>query len=151
MSIPSLPTDNLYKFMALSGLVLLTLSAYYPAQRIAELQLKQVNTSTEIALAKLEADEIGKELSYLEKQKSPDQAVFETLKKRQLQSQQSVVRIRGLAETQNVLLEQRFRLLVIGSIGLIAGSALSWYGFRLWYARVQRPMDAAVAKSVADA
>ncbi len=30
MNIPNLPTDNLYKFMALSGLFIFILSMFYP-------------------------------------------------------------------------------------------------------------------------
>jgi hypothetical protein len=150
MSIPSLPTDNLYKFMALAGLVMIALSTYYPMQRISDLELKQVSTNTGIGLAQLEADEISKEVSRLEKKKTPDHAAVHSLDFRQLQSQQTVVRLHGLMETQQVLLAQLRRMLILGGIGLIVGTVLSWYGFRLWYERVQRPLDSAVANSAAD-
>ena len=54
MNIPNLPTDNLYKFMALSGLVLFIISTIYPTYYIDNLTSEVYETGTEIGLFKIE-------------------------------------------------------------------------------------------------
>ena len=67
MNIPNLPTDNLYKFMALSGLVLFIISTIYPTYYIDNLTSEVHETGTEIGLFKIETkmvDEKIKDVGY---------------------------------------------------------------------------------------
>lgn len=54
MNLPILPTDNLYKFLALSGLAIIALCIVFPLQRIHDLDLKLIETGTKIKVLKLE-------------------------------------------------------------------------------------------------
>lgn len=51
MNIPSLPTDNLYKFMALSGLLVLILSAYYPLHLHREWENQNIDLQKELSIS----------------------------------------------------------------------------------------------------
>jgi hypothetical protein len=53
---PNLPTDNLYKFIAIFGLILTLFSVYYPFQKVYELGLKTIETKYEILKVKNELD-----------------------------------------------------------------------------------------------
>jgi hypothetical protein len=44
------PTDNLYKFLAIFGLIIVMYSIYYPFQKLRELRFLAVETKTEMEL-----------------------------------------------------------------------------------------------------
>lgn len=52
--IPSVPTDNLYKFMALAGLVIVVLSIVLPASKISEIERLSVEIDSDILLLEAE-------------------------------------------------------------------------------------------------
>lgn len=59
MNLPTLPTDNLYKFLALSGLVIALFSSIFPSMRISEIKQKSIEVETQIEL-------LGIDTGYLE-------------------------------------------------------------------------------------
>jgi hypothetical protein len=58
MDYPVLPTDNLYKFVALAGLAPFLASATYPASKIVELQMGIMEATTGNTKLTLDIDEI---------------------------------------------------------------------------------------------
>ena len=58
LPIPTLPTDNLYKFMALSGLAILIFSLVFPVIRMSEIKLKMVELEIQGEILKIEKNHI---------------------------------------------------------------------------------------------
>jgi hypothetical protein len=58
MDLPSLPTDNLYKFLALSGLFIVVFGFIFPMTRISELKLKACEVNTQIEVLRIEVDDL---------------------------------------------------------------------------------------------
>jgi hypothetical protein len=118
MNLPSLPTDNLYKFMALSGIILIISSFYIVwdhAERSQEL-VRELKTG--LAVENTYSDNQGSDLSNLK------------LK---------------LEELEHIL-NQKPTYMTFLLIGQIIGLALSIIGFGLWYLRVQKYQDIILAK-----
>ena len=70
MNIPNFPTDNLYKFVAVAGLVLAGYSAFFAYQQVWELKLQILRTETEEKVVDQEMRMMGKSLDrLLEKEK----------------------------------------------------------------------------------
>ena len=56
MNIPNLPTDSLYKFIALSGLFILIFSVVYPLYQENELRQRSLALEGEIEVLKVDVD-----------------------------------------------------------------------------------------------
>jgi hypothetical protein len=61
MNLPNIPTDNLYKFLALSGIAMLLLFTYYLGSESLELDRQNISLSGEIAQLDLEAGTLKQE------------------------------------------------------------------------------------------
>lgn len=83
MILPTLPTDNLYKFLALSGLAILIFGVVYPYKLANELELKIVDVGTQIKLLEFESAAIGRVISLLEQKKDLTRDEIDTLRIRQ--------------------------------------------------------------------
>ena len=70
MDYPTLPTDNLYKFVALAGLAVVLISLTYPVGKFVELQLAAVETRFEITKLNIEKDDIKSDLEELRTERS---------------------------------------------------------------------------------
>jgi len=49
MELPNLPTDNLYKFMSLTGILFVVFFYVYPLTRIDKIRIEQINLNAELA------------------------------------------------------------------------------------------------------
>ncbi|SRR5713101_7491160 len=117
MSIPSLqpPTDNLYKFMAILGLLLWVGGVIYPWTKAFELESRVIDLSAEIKRANLDianADPID---------------------------------LRRKTEQVQLTLRSVMLLFGLGIISMAGGGLLMLFGFRWWYQRVQRYLDRELA------
>jgi len=118
MNIPSLPTDNLYKFMALSGIILIISSFYIVwkhADRSQEL-LRELNAG--LAVENTYSDNRGSDLPNLK------------LKLEELK----------------FILKEKPSYMTFLLISQIIGWVLSIIGFVLWYLRVQKYQDIILAE-----
>lgn len=59
-----LPTDNFYKFFALSGLLIAVFSIYFPIKEILKLEEKILQREIEVATMEVESDYIEKKKIY---------------------------------------------------------------------------------------
>ena len=105
------PTDNFYKFMAIVGLMLWVGGALYPWTKAYEIEKELITLEAEV--------------KHTQKQ---------------------------LAQSNPIELEKKIKLIrlqfkatiiyfVIGVLSSLVGGFLTYYGFRLWYIRVQKPLD----------
>jgi len=138
--VPPLPTDNLYKFMAIIGVVTTALSILAPASVGRTIALQQF--------------EIERDLSLLE----AEQRRIETLPPEQEMAehdQHARELRRNLEEVKykNRVLEYSIWTLRLwkaaAAMGIVGGLLLSVSGFWLWYTRLQRFQDRALAEQAA--
>ncbi len=169
MHFPNLPTDNLYKFLALSGVVVVLVSIFYPISRLGELRQKAIELAAEIKILDLESKRLTvnhsqlerevaafeKQLSAAEKEKRPTPGDIDSIEKihNQLRTralkletsnddlQVKLVKVSAKNDqlVQLVRYVEYFVNVMYG--GIVIGVLLAWVGFGLWYVRVQRPQD----------
>ncbi|WP_435262672.1 hypothetical protein [Tenacibaculum sp. nBUS_03] len=120
MKIPNLPTDNLYKFLALFGLVLIIFSSYNFNKTISEAYQFEDNLNLKKSLHELESFEKIKDSLNLKKSKleiDKDYKLYERIVKK-------IPKI----------FYSHISLLLVGVI-------LSFAGFILWYIKTQKLND----------
>ena len=146
---PSPPTDNLYKFVAIAGLVFFFGGPFYWAT--FELKLQERQTAAWVSLHK----QIEIPFEYLvpprfEKTPEGNQAreKWEALKK-SIDAQETE-HIRVGEQLRNL---ERMEGLVsgLGIFFLALGAVMAVVSFRLWYRRVQVPQDLLLQKQLSDA
>ena len=121
MQFPNLPTDNLYKFLALSGVLVAVVSVYfvittaYRSQELARLVEENIRISDVL-------------IDFGEITLNSD-AMQEAL----------LVLAESTAEIQelNFIVDRKNTTIFIGLIVSFAGVVMSYFGFFLWYRRVQ--------------
>jgi len=166
-----MPTDSLYKFCALSGLVIALLSIYYPHALLLDLHEKCGVVTREIDVAEAEHD-------YLTSYLARAQAIVQNGVAGE--EVHSTVKIHGLVLTYSdadikVLLDRIYEDLRdleiataylhqsneetlrlwrniqvirwLSGLGLGIGILLAVYGFRMWYVRIQVYQDRMLATS----
>lgn len=158
MNIPNLPTDNMYKFIALAGLSLCVLSPVYYQVFSREVILKNFELRAEMRRIKQESqflredvDELRGESNELkgapnvadEKGRILKQAAALEEKTRELMRQQ--IQADKLASEALLSNDQIDQLWWVSLVGLIAGINLLSFGLRLWYTRVQKYQDQVLA------
>jgi predicted nucleic acid-binding Zn-ribbon protein len=87
MDIPSLPSDNLYKFVALSGILITLFSLTYPLSKTEEYKFSVIDAQTEQAKLNIEFAEIEHAVESLEKAKQSSQQDVTALRERLIQRQ----------------------------------------------------------------
>lgn len=127
IDLPSLPTDSLYKFLALSGLMVIFASGFLYAKLRRELNDKIYKV--ECSHAKGEA-----RLNFLEAQECPDQEQVCELRVLTSVTQLGTKEARRLLTEFQVLRQVFFSSIVVGLV--MAGG-----GFYLWYQKVQAHQD----------
>ncbi|MGN6280357.1 hypothetical protein [Frateuria sp.] len=141
MNLPTLPTDNLYKFMALAGIVLMLFSVVYPFQRLQELEIRAIDSRTQLAI-------VGQRVALLQFQvkameKDPAATDEKILALRSKSTDLGIEALRGVGENKkNEALLSQLRLFAgISLFTSLGGLVLAIAGFLLWYLRIQKPSD----------
>lgn len=111
------PTDNLYKFMAIVGLLLWVGGALYPWSKAYEIEKEVISLEAQIAQAQV----------------NPAKADTVSLDKNL-----NLIRLNFKATVA---------YFVVGVLSFFFGGYLMFYGFRFWYLRVQKPIDEIALKS----
>jgi hypothetical protein len=135
MNIPNLPTDNLYKFLALTGIIILIFSIAITEIRLTELESESDDYLTQKGELYFDIQSLNSDLDRI-----TDKEIFE------LKRLKNEIRIREfkLSRTKELLLKKskQTRTVFRWSIfGVLSGLLISVFGFVLWYNRVQRYLD----------
>ncbi len=165
MDIPKLPTDNLYKFIAMSGLITLIISFLYPLYFEHEFVLKVLQNTTEATKARVELDHLTEDLNSLIRELASLDKDFKRGKLKEY-----VIRVEQMAITEKEVKEKGRQIAIKNaeiqgkaeaidylkastemiknySIGFkIIGLSLAVFGFYLWYVKLQRYQDKQVKK-----
>jgi hypothetical protein len=143
----SLPTDNLYKFIALAGLAIQFFSLYFSIVQLDKLEGKIEDAELESALMELESTHIESEVSRLEQIAEPSRDDVKAARERTNELGRRSIRLKGNLKSTKRLLKRAkdLRFLLLG--GAIFGLGLTVMGFSLWYYRLQRYQDRAAQVS----
>jgi hypothetical protein len=132
----SLPTDNLYKFMAIAGLSIIFFSFYLAFNRVESLWER-------LDQGMRQSDKLSEEIAQLRIKEKTIQEVMDRrivkyeIGKRQLQLSDAMFATDRFYKMTLWILD---RVL----IALCCGCFFTALGFTLWYTRVQRPLDIAI-------
>lgn len=159
MKLPELPTDNLYKFMALAGITIIVLSLF-PIYHAYKLKLNIIDVRGEVETLKTQLKWLKQDIKQfkddthnLEKQPLKEKTP-ETLAKTlefieanrnigitAIQIETKVEKIAYLAVVNHI--ES-----IAGSIAIVAGAFLATIGFTLWYKKLQVHQDKIIQMEV---
>ena len=105
------PTDNLYKFMAIFGLILWVGGALYPWTKAYEVEKEMITLKAEIKHA----------------QEQP--------------IQKNVIELEKNLKLNRLLFKVAIVYFGFGTFSFLIGVPLTYYGFKFWYIHVQIPLD----------
>jgi hypothetical protein len=143
--LPSIPTDNLYKFLALSGLALFLTSVSFPLALLNHNLEKADQLAQELAGISADIDFLKEDVAIAKAQgESAEEATQRFRKSRELRRESAVFgeKIKGLHR----LNAQTRWLPLLSALGATAGLAIAVTGFWLWYHRLQRLLDMSVVE-----
>lgn len=150
MDIPALPTDNLYKFAALCGLLLVVVGVGYPSSKVFEIELYQNEVGTEIAIAEEQANAFTRLKDRITKDPQRTQQQIEQFENIRDDRLERTAQIRQKNKRVTILLEQTMFYMCVGVVFFLLGALLSAWGFANWL-RLQRATDAIVLNELATA
>ena len=139
MQIPNLPTDNLYKFMAMAGMAIIImgfLTVWAHANRSQEL-FRELQQGLALSNTELEqAMQIA----------NPEERLS-LLRKHNLE----LAKLTSIQKELEFILDWKLRYEVFAVACMVLGTLLSGSGFWLWYVRVQRHLDKMLHDKTLDA
>lgn len=166
--LPNLPTDNLYKFISLSGVFVFCFGLYFTNIKIDDLNERIYKEDLKIAEWTVNADWLKREIDEIERiqlnsianQKGEfeysesklhlmvSDAEFKIrwadIKDKSQKQQLELARIQEGRKYTNKLVSKVNRYSKAGNWIMIVSILISAFGFFLWYVRVQKPLDAVV-------
>ena len=142
-----IPQDNLYKFMAISGLASLLALIFYWYQSGSERVISVIDYAQEV-------EEVGIDLKYLDQELDYYRAIEKDEKKAKwhyIQTMKAIDKRQVLRETSQDKLEYaegkaEIEGCIIVFLGVLS-FVLMCLGFSLWYWRLQRYLDASISES----
>ena len=153
---PAIPTDNLYKFLAISGLVLLVICLLYPPMIVEETTARAANLRAAVTVMKHRVANARQDVDYTsdalaEGKKNPDLS-DENLHEIEAENARNMKEARQLEidvaelERDVVIADAAVRvslnrMRLMSDLVYVAFGAMI-IGFLLWYRRVQRHADA---------
>lgn len=140
MIIPNLPTDNLYKFIALSGMSLILISIYLYLSTFENIKNELSSIGYEMALLTLDIENKEYDLKENAENTITPEAHKELLNEnremRRKNGQHAIQVQRNCNRLQELQsLKGNVKLL------LLFGLVMSLTGFQQWYVKIQKPMD----------
>lgn len=176
MTLPELPTDNLYKFMSIFGLLLFFSSYYFPWIRYTQIQPAIFDLEVEVSISELEhkylledLDSLDNNIQTLEQEVDGlDKLPTENLTHKSVGESEiklnsikdKLYQLKDLkrnSEKKTIILSNKVNRLeqlghenkIIGIVFLVistVGFILSVQGLKLWYQRLQGPLDKRLSK-----
>ena len=147
MNIGLIPSDNMYKFMALSGIAIILFSITIPNDWLQDAEKRASENSLAIDLLRADIDlyeaKRNKAIS-AGKISADDNALYAIERMEKFKP-----KLIEIAQRQHDLgrdLKRQTYALFVSVAGMLIGLALCYSGFRLWYLRIQRPQDLELAE-----
>ena len=150
MNLPNVPTDNLYKFMAITGLLTTFISVGVFEYAIEKVSMSTDQVMLEATKLEIESTKVSQDLDRLDKEIGKIRLIS-TIQKinEKIQVQENLntenkillaeIKSRNLQNIRHAKLLKEYYFLYV--LGVLGGLTLSFWGFRLWYTRVQKIED----------
>jgi hypothetical protein len=149
------PTDSLYKFMAIFGLVALIWGASFPSQQEGDYRVKESELRASLPTLAMEAEALDlrhKELRLQQQKELERTANRPEPSKRwlELENQKLQLHVQLLKSSETlavaqakvvVLQEQKDKYGLFGRWAIGSGLFLAVLGFLLWYLKIQKHLD----------
>lgn len=156
MNLPSVPTDSLYKFLAIAGLFSLLLFIVAPQYLAHQTRINIITLAVDIEIAELEVGYNTKDIEAVEEAvKEEDEksqkldneilSLHEKAKEKNRQNQRRIVELKSKSKLIDYYKQLILRLIIIGTFGSMISSFAMLYGFYRWYVKVQKPLDSQVS------
>ena len=146
MNFPPIPTDNLYKFMALGGIALVFLSMWLMFARLKDAEIKTSEMGVELAVTRQKARNLLYETTLLH---SPGRHRLLGLVANAQQIKIETAKESAQLKARKVLQADMDGELFMTYSFSAAGILMAILGFVLWYIRVQKPLDAMLKEQCA--
>ena len=147
MVYPQLPTDNLYKFVALAGLAIFIFAVGYAPAQLLELTIRVIDVQSSTEKLRLESNALNKDVDRLDKKKSSSHEDWLALREKALAIQQRAIDIEAMRKKTAVQIQSiEFYKWAIPVLGALSALMMYW-GFWAWYVKVQRPQDIAARRN----
>lgn len=156
------PTDNLYKFLSFTGLVLSIICIGYPLVKVDALNLEILRNNGQIAQLEIERNALNSEIEDWTKRANQVQGAIldfnkgsklvalnqemDHIKSQKVQYLLKAEQVKTEQSENELLKQQLKRWEAFSTVGAFIGSILTILGFFCWYFRLQKPQDAAIAK-----
>jgi len=139
------PTDNLYKFLAISGLMIFCFFVIWPELQTYKLEQRKIEILGEQEVIKHEIDYINQDLDRIKQGEITFEKFFPILK----QSREIAIKTAQISTKSKLLELTNARLKKITfftPIGIALGLIMTLNGFALWYFKIQIWQDKAIRK-----
>ena len=160
------PTDNLYKFLALSGVLVLAVSIFYPFWQWYHIKERSIEVSKESEFLLADIDRMKTELesdlkTLTELQKEEEEGNYkgdpvERIQRLQQRNQQHMslalesrkksIELHSKQELLNLYSRMAIAITLAGVLGIAGGLGTAAFGFGLWYTRLQKYQDMILQK-----
>jgi hypothetical protein len=147
MNLPLLPTDNLYKFVAVAGLVLASYCAFFAYQQVLDIKLQRARAETEEEILKFEINQIEKDTDRIQLKKERSSDELKEIKDRIRSTHIQRLRVIGKKNEIDILNTQVWAHYFLLWAGIIGGLLMSRWAFKQWYFLIQKPNDELMRKS----
>jgi len=147
VNIPNLPTDNLYKFIALVGVVVLLAASYFPIIKARELRLAKIEIEGQMRLLEIEVQHLQDTSKQLGSNETIGDCNREELVGKAYKLKMKNEEIKTNSKKVEVIGIDYELIRKIQVAGMILGFILSAFGFFLWYFRIQKYQDKQLKKN----
>lgn len=144
-----LPTDNLYKFLAIFGLAIAFFAAYFTEQRREAYDTRIEAALMELAGLRARRAQLESGIGVLERQTSIDPAAVREMRRQMDELLTTGARMQEQTRQIGHLDDQLVKMRRIAYGGGVSGVVVSLIGFALWWFKLQRHLDRTVAASAA--
>jgi len=125
------PTDTLYKFLAISGLIITLTFTTYCINEVNKLSLDAINISTDSKILEADSTYLSQQIKQAEQNLKSQN--INLLAEKSLQAEKQSIMIEGKKELMKEKLSQLRGIVSQGFIFSILGVIMSAFGFRKWY------------------
>lgn len=153
MNLPNYPTDNLYKFLAIAGLVLAGYSASYIYNRYIELELQIIRNATEEKILQIEQRQVLDKVNRMKAKKDRGELTEKEFEQTVRDTKDPFIqgeRVVGKSKEISLLYQQLSDSIYSLYVGLYGGLVMTFFGFVMWYFKVQRHSDAIMKKRASE-
>lgn len=174
MNIPNIPTDNFYKFIALSGTIIVLVTLYTSITKVSEVEDKLIEAEEIVKTIAVKIESLNRKVSFIDsiiensdmkqndkifKHVGKIELEYSPLEMKELLKEEQealfLIKIEQVkSEANNKSIEHLHKrassIFYVGIFIIIIGLLMANIGFTLWYVRVQRPLDMALQNELSN-